>query len=63
MRMKTAGAAFIALTALAACSKGDVESADTTTVQASIQPLVWRCRDDTGVRRRTEPASGEGRDP
>jgi hypothetical protein len=32
MRIKTAAAAFIAMTALAACSKGDVESADTTTV-------------------------------
>jgi hypothetical protein len=32
MRIKTAAAAFIAMTALAACSKGDVESADTSTV-------------------------------
>lgn len=30
--MKTAAAAFIALTALAACSKGEVETADTTTI-------------------------------
>jgi hypothetical protein len=32
MRIKTATAAFIALTALTACGKGEVESADTTTV-------------------------------
>jgi hypothetical protein len=32
MRIKTAAAAFIAMTALAACTRGDVESADTTTV-------------------------------
>jgi hypothetical protein len=32
MRIKTAAAAFVAMTALAACSKGDVESADTSTV-------------------------------
>ena len=30
--MKTAAAAFVALTSIAACSRGDVESADTTMV-------------------------------